>query len=194
MLCVHNLRQRFALWCKFKVVFESPLIVVWLTCFVNHFLQFIIVSFFGTTSQSKLSKGGVLSFFLLLLQSLSSLQSQCWRRMVVPFFKQCIYFCSIFQNVSHLLQNTSSVTFCKGGCDFKVKIFPLESIVFHTFSFDVHWSLSSSLVVFIVILSIPHERMSPQTLSYLSSHFLLWGLTFPHVVCFPCSLFFITSI
>jgi hypothetical protein len=50
---------------KFRVVLKSSLNVVWLASFMNHFLEFITISFFSATMWSKLSKGGVLSFFYL---------------------------------------------------------------------------------------------------------------------------------
>ncbi len=108
--------------------------------------------------------------------------------MVVLCFKQCVYFCSIFQNIStfckiHLLLHSVMV-----GMISRWKYFLWNPLFFHTFSFSAHWSSSLSLFVFIAILAIPYECMSPRTLFYLPSHFLLWGLIFHmfvfHVPCF----------
>jgi hypothetical protein len=107
-----------------------------------------------------------------LFQSFSSLQSQCWKRTVAPCFRQCIYFCSIFQNVSTLSKIRLLLHFVRVGMISRWKYSFWNPLFFHTFSFGAHWSSSWNLFVFIVILTIPREFMSPRTLSYLSSHFL----------------------
>jgi len=198
---------------KFRTILESSLNLVWLAWFMNCFLWFIIIFFFAATSWSKLSKGGVSSFFCLcckvsppckanveegqLCFILGNAFAFAWySKMFPPFARYSPMLCFVMVGITSRWENSFR-----------------NPPLFHTLSFDAHRSsfLSSSCIynkhrknpscplgydynILEEIIAIPHECMSPQTLFYLSSHFLLWSLILLHDVRSPCSLLFITSI
>jgi len=115
---------------KFKVVLESSFNVVWLASFMNCFLQFITISFFGATSQSKLSKGGVFFFFRLCCKIFPTYKANVEEGQLCLILGNAFGFAQYSKTFPPFARYKQFVAFCNGGYNFKVKEFPSKSIAF----------------------------------------------------------------
>ncbi len=124
---------------KFRTVLECSLNVVWRVGFMNQFVCFITISFFGATSWSKLSKGGVLSFFRLCCKVSPPYKASVEEGQLCFILGNAFAFAQYSKMFPPFTRYTPSFAFHNGGYNFKVRI-PFEIHHFFTLSFSVHWS------------------------------------------------------
>jgi hypothetical protein len=115
---------------KFIIVFESSFNVVWPIGFMNHFLWFITISFFGATLRSKLSKGGVFSFFRLCCKVFPPYKVSVEEGQLCLILGNAFAFAQYSKMFPPFARYTTFVEFHNGGYNFKVKKFPLKSNAF----------------------------------------------------------------
>jgi hypothetical protein len=104
---------------------------------MNQFVCFITISFFGATSWSKLSKGGVLSFFRLCCKVSPPYKASVEEGQLCFILGNAFAFAQYSKMFPPFTRYTPSFAFHNGGYNFKVRI-PFEIHHFFTLSFSVH--------------------------------------------------------
>ncbi len=127
MFCVHNFRQRSRF--KFRTIFESSFTMVWPIGFMNHFLQFITISFSSATLWSKFFKGGVLFFFRLCCKVSHPYKANVEEGQICLILWN-VFFARYSKMFPPFVKYMPFATFCNGGYNFKVRGFPSKSTVF----------------------------------------------------------------